>query len=85
MGTHPDDVWSADVPPNERQVWNGKFFPAAKRATGYRDWLWMLEPRKASPAQKRAWRSADRYSFAEMAALADQEAFHARRASLTIP
>jgi hypothetical protein len=79
MGAHPDDVWGADVPPNERLVWNGKFFPAAKRATGYRDWLWMLEPRKASAARKRAWREADRYRFAEMAALADHEAFHARR------
>jgi fucokinase len=79
MGARPEDVWGADVPPGGRQVWNGRFFPAAARASGYRDWLWLLEPRKATAAQKRAWRAADRYSFAEMAALADQEAFHARR------
>jgi fucokinase len=82
MGARVEHVWDAAVPPPDRQVWNGRFFPAAARASGYRHWLWMLEPRKATPAQRRAWREADRYSFAEMAALADQKAFHARRRSL---
>jgi fucokinase len=79
MGAHPEDVWDADVPPGDRQVWNGRFFPAAAHASSYRDWLWMLEPRTATGAEKRQWRRADRYSFAEMAVLADQDAFHARR------
>jgi fucokinase len=82
MGARAGDVWDATVPPHARQVWNGRFFPAAARASGSRGWLWMLEPRKATSAQKRAWREADRYSFAEMAARADQEAFHARRRGL---
>jgi hypothetical protein len=79
VGAGVDEIWPADVAPAERQVWNGRFFPAAGRAAGYRKWLWMLEPGKATEAQKRLWRRSDRYSFAEMAVLADQDAFHARR------
>jgi fucokinase len=79
LGANPEDVWDASVPPEDRQVWNGRFFPAAKRPDGWRAWMWMLAPRAATEARKRAWREADRYSFAEMAALADQTAFHARR------
>jgi fucokinase len=82
MGARVDDVWDAAVPPRDRQIWNGRFFPAAASASSCRGWLWMLDPRKATSAQRRAWREADRYSFAEMAARADQEAFHARRRSL---
>ena len=39
----------------------------------------MLHPTEASPAQLRDWAAADRYSFEEMALLADVQAFHARR------
>ena len=79
VGAATDEIWPPDAAPADRQVWNGRFFPAVKRAEGYRKWLWMLEPRTATGAQKRQWRRADRYSFAEMAVLADQDAFHARR------
>jgi len=79
MDARPEDVWDARLRPGERQVWNGRFFPATARPAGYRRWLWMLEPRKATDGQKRAWRAADRYSFAETAARADQAAFHVRR------
>ncbi len=44
-----------------------------------KNWLWMLEPEKASDAQKKAWRSAPRSSFEEMARRASQDDFHARR------
>jgi galactokinase/mevalonate kinase-like predicted kinase len=40
----------------------------------------LLEPAGASADQFRAWREADRYSLAEIAALADGEAFFSRRA-----
>ena len=79
VGATPGEIWPPDVAPADRQVWNGRFFPAVGRAAGYRTWLWMLEPGKATEAQKRQWRRADRYSFAEMAVLADQEAFHGGR------
>lgn len=78
-GAAPGDIWPPDIPPADRQVWNGRFFPAVGRAAEYRHWLWMLEPKTATAAQKRLWRRADRYSFAEMAGLADQNAFYARR------
>jgi fucokinase len=79
VGAEPGEVWPPDISPEDRQVWNGRFFPAARSAAGYRKWLWMLEPGKATEAQKQRWRRADRYSFAEMATRADQAAFHARR------
>ena len=78
-GSGPGDVWEARVPAAERAVWNGRFFPLVRDAGGWRAWLWMADPSTASPAEKRAWRAADRYSFEEMARLASQEAFHRRR------
>jgi hypothetical protein len=82
VGAAPYEIWTPDTTRAGRQVWNGRFFPAVGRAAGYRNWLWMLEPGKATDAQKRRWRRADRYSFAEMAVLADQKAFYARRRAL---
>ncbi len=63
----------------ERSLWNARVFPAEQTAGGYRRWLWMYDPETASAADKRAFISADRYSAAEIALLADQEAFHQRR------
>jgi fucokinase len=73
------DIWSAETPSEDRLAWNARIFPAVDDAEGYRDWLWMLEPAKAAPEMKALWRKAERYSFAEMAGLASQEAFHRRR------
>lgn len=78
-GAGPGDVWDAGVPAAERAVWNGRFFPFIRKAAGWRDWLWLADPAEASPAEKSAWRAAERYSFEEMARLASQEAFHRRR------
>ena len=44
-----------------------------------RAWPWMLVPERATGRQKADWRTVDRYSFAEVTELADQEAFHRRR------
>jgi hypothetical protein len=54
-------------------------FPAERAAGGFRRWLWMYDPETAGEEEKRAFLSAERYSAAEIAILADQDAFHQRR------
>jgi len=75
----PGDIWDTDIPADGRAVWNARVFPAESDPSGYRRWLWMLEPDRATSQQWKAWRSADRYSFEEIARLADHDAFHERR------
>ena len=59
-------------------------FPPKADAAAFRRWLWLFHPQDATAEQWEAWRQADRYSFEEMAALADQEAFHGRRMRLHV-
>ncbi len=77
-----EDVWNESIPPEKRNAWNARLFPTEREPAGFRRWLWMLEPARASADQFRAWREADRYSLAEMAVLADRQAFFSRRARL---
>ena len=79
VGATPDEVWPDQPDVAERTLWNARVFPAERVAGGYRRWLWMYQPETAGAAEKRAFISAERYSAAEMAVLADQEAFHQRR------
>jgi len=79
VGAEPDDVWDADLSPRERTLWNARVFPAESSAAGYRRWLWTFQPSAGTEAQHRAWIAADRYSAAEIADTADQQAFHERR------
>jgi fucokinase len=79
VGIAPDEVWPDRQDPAERSLWNARVFPAEQAASGFRRWLWMYQPETASAAEKRAFISAERYSAAEIAVLADQEAFHLRR------
>jgi len=82
LGAGPEDVWPSKLADGERAVWNGRFFPIVRDEGGYRDWVWMLEPEKATAEQKALWLAAERYSLEEMAVLADLEAFHSRRLSI---
>ena len=82
VGARAADVWDARLAPQERRVWEARLFPAESSASGYRRWLWMFQPAEASPWQREAWLTAERYSLAEMAELADPAAFHERRATL---
>jgi len=50
--------------------------PAERSATGFRRWLWMYAPESASAQELQAFGAADRYSAADIALLANQEAFH---------
>jgi fucokinase len=79
VGAKPEDVWAADIPPAKRSLWDARVFPAVDSPQGYRDWLWMFDPATASAAQKEAFLQADRYSVAEIALLADMDAFYTVR------
>ena len=75
VGIAAEEVWTGQ----ERSLWNARVFPAEQAAGGFRRWLWMYAPETASEEEKRAFISAERYSAAEIALLADQRAFHLRR------
>jgi hypothetical protein len=79
VGVGPHEVWDADVPASERTLWNARVFPAVAEHRAYRDWLWYHDVEQAAAAAKRAFVDAERYSAAEAALAADQDAFHQRR------
>ena len=83
MGAKAEDVWAADIPPAKRSLWDARVFPAVDSPQGYRDWLWMFDPATATAAQKAAFLRADRYSVAEIALLADMDAFYERRTNIS--
>jgi galactokinase/mevalonate kinase-like predicted kinase len=63
-------------------LWTARIFPAVESPEAFRRWLWMLDIHNATAEQKQALLAADRYSAAELAICADQDAFHQRRAQL---
>ena len=75
-------IWPANTVPHERSLWNARVFPAVASPQGYRDWLWMFNPATPTADQRQAFLAADRYSVAEIALLADMDAFYARRTEL---
>jgi fucokinase len=82
VGARPEDVWSVDVPAGKRSLWDARVFPAVDSPAAYRDWLWMFQPAQASDAEKAAFLRTDRYSVAEIALLANMDAFYRRRTNL---
>lgn len=82
VGADADEIWASTIGESSRSVWNASVIPAEGDPRNYRRWLWMFDPTRATVAEKRAWRAADRYSFADMASLANRRAFHRRRARL---
>ena len=78
----PDQVWDAALAQSQRSLWNARIFPALEQHSSYRDWLWMSDPSRATAQDIRAWHAADRYSSADIALLADHQAFHLRRTSI---
>lgn len=82
IGAKSEDVWAADVPANQRSLWNARVFPAVESAAEFSKWIWMFDPAETAgvtPANRAAWLQADRYSSAEILDLADPDAFHQRR------
>jgi fucokinase len=84
VGATPADIWDRSVPSNKRSLWDARVFPAEAEQAGFRNWLWIFDPSQATPEQKRAFLAADRYSAAEIAVLADQDYFFARRHRLRL-
>jgi fucokinase len=82
VGAKPEDVWAAHIPPAKRSLWDARVFPAIDSPQDYRDWLWMFDPAAASAAQKAAFQCADRYGVAEIALLANMDAFYTRRMNI---
>jgi hypothetical protein len=82
VGIPAEEVWPGVEQPAERSLWNARVFPAERKASGFRRWLWLYAPESASEAELRAFRLADRYSAAESALLTNQAAFHRRRAEI---
>ncbi|MFY9725463.1 MAG: L-fucokinase [Bryobacteraceae bacterium] len=76
------DIWDDETSDAERTLWNARIFPAEKEHQAFRRWLWMFDIGSATPEQKISFRSADRYSSADIAVRADQASFYARRAAL---
>jgi fucokinase len=79
METHEREVWDKELSIEERSLWNARIFPAVEDPRDFREWLWMFDPQKATETQKQAWHNRERYSFEDMACLADQEEFYSRR------
>jgi fucokinase len=79
VGAKDEDIWDEEIPVAKRSLWNARVFPAVERAHAYCEWLWMFDPAGATAAQKEAFHRADRYSAAEIALLADMDAFYSRR------
>ena len=81
-GVPASGIWDDETPEGERTLWNARIFPAEEEPGAFRRWLWMFDIASATPEQKRGFRSADRYSSAEIAVRADDTTFHKRRAAL---
>lgn len=80
-GLEAAQVWPAGGTP---ALWEARLFPAEPAPGGYRRWLWMYEPERATLEQRRAYADTDRYSAAEIALLADPVAFHQRRFEISL-
>ncbi len=76
-----EDLWEEDLPPEDRTFWNARVFPAVEKPQEYKDWLWLFDPLKATPKEKHAWDSRQKFSFQDMARLVDQDEFYTRRIS----
>lgn len=80
-GLPAEAVWDPSILTADRSLWNARVFPAAA-TPDFTPWLWVYHPENATQDQLRAFADADRYSAEEVALLADQPAFHQRRARL---
>jgi hypothetical protein len=65
----------------ECTLWDARVFPAAQRPGDYESWFWMWGCAAPDDEQKNAFLTADRYSAAEVAVLAELDDFRERRAN----
>ncbi len=83
IGAKASDIWDAKLKDSQRSLWNAKLFAAVQKPGAYRDFIWMLEPDKASDQDITLWKKSRRYSFEQMLDLADHKQFLQRRIALT--
>jgi galactokinase/mevalonate kinase-like predicted kinase len=79
VGVEPEDVWDKQVGVGDRSMWNARVFPAVKKHSDYRNWLWMFDVTEAGEEEAEAWLKADRYSLEEILEAADYDGFYGRR------
>lgn len=79
MDATPEDIWSGNNPVEGQSLWDARVFPAVHSHGEFRDWAWIGNPSQATPARKKAFLAADRYSAADVAVMTNQEAFTERR------
>ncbi len=72
-------LWDEGLSSAERSLWNARIFPAVEDPRDFREWLWMIDPQKATAVQRQTWHKRKKYSFEDVARLADQEEFYSRR------
>jgi fucokinase len=82
IGAVPSDIWPFEAPQRERTLWNARVFPALPEHQDFRGWLWLLDVESATPAQKKSFLAADRYSSSEIAVRVDQTQFQLRRSRI---
>ena len=82
IGAIPSDIWPPEAPQRERTLWNARVFPALQQHQEFRDWLWLLNIKSATPGQKARFLAAERYSSSEIAVRVDQTKFQLRRSRI---
>jgi fucokinase len=79
MNALAEDVWDPKIPAEEKNLWNAKIFPAVSSSDDISQWLWMLNPPKATSDQIHTWHQANKYSLADISNLVTLEDFFNRR------
>ncbi len=82
IGAAASDIWPFEAPQGERTLWNARVFPALRQHQEFRDWLWLLNSKSATPEQKKRFLAAERYSSSEIAGRVDQTEFQLRRSRI---
>ncbi len=77
-----DTVWDSSLDADQQTLWTARLFPAISTPSDVHLWLWMADPAAATPAQIQRWHDTERVSSCQIAAMADQQTFHARRTYL---
>jgi fucokinase len=78
MAAKPADVWEKG---EEQTLWNARVFPVIGEHAELHKWTWLQQAKKTKIRQGN-WKKAPRVSAAELAELADREAYVARRRAI---
>lgn len=82
MGARVSDLWSDEISPHERTLWNARVFPALKQRREFLEWLWLFKVGSVTAEQKARFWACDRYSSSEIAIRVEPSQFYGRRAGM---